>query len=50
MNEILLWFWAVMIIASIAWYAILVFYVGVKGGYEILQMVRNLSTRPEEDQ
>jgi hypothetical protein len=37
-----------MILSSIAWYAILLFYVGVKGGREILQMTRLLSARPKE--
>jgi hypothetical protein len=47
MDTILTWFWTAMIFASIAWYAILLFYVGTKGGREIIQMVRTLSERPE---
>jgi len=50
MDTILTWFWAVMIFASIAWYAILLFYVGIKGGYEIFQMARTLDQRPEEEE
>ncbi|MCS7306609.1 MAG: hypothetical protein NZ602_16065 [Thermoguttaceae bacterium] len=34
-------FWAVMIFASIAWYFFLLFYVGVKGGWEIRSMGRH---------
>jgi len=43
MTDFFVWFWTVMIFASIAWYAILLFYVGVKGGYEIVAMARALS-------
>ncbi len=50
MNNLLVWFWTLMIFASIAWYAILLFYVGIKGGYEILQMARTLADRPENDE
>ena len=49
MNSVLIWFWAVMIFASIAWYAILLFTVGIKGGYEIVHMARSLSQRPENE-
>jgi hypothetical protein len=49
MSSVLIWFWALMIFASIAWYALLLFYVGVKGGYEIFRMARDLSERPEEE-
>lgn len=49
MNSILTWFWALMIFASIGWYAILLFYVGIKGGYEIFRMARSLSQRPENE-
>jgi hypothetical protein len=39
-----------MIFASIAWYAILLFIVGIKGGYEIVRMARSLSQRPEDEE
>ena len=42
MKEILVIFWAVLIFASIAWYAFLVFYIGLKGGKEIRQMTKTL--------
>jgi len=48
MKEILIWFWTLMIFGSIAWYASLLFYVGIKGGFEIVQMAKNLSDRPED--
>ena len=35
-------FWAVLIFASIGWYAFLVFYIGLKGGKEIRQMTKVL--------
>ena len=38
-------FWAVMIFASIAWYFFLLFYVGFKGGWEILRMGRRLNEK-----
>ena len=48
-NELFIWFWTIMIFASIAWYALLLFYVGIKGGREILAMVRTLSARTDLD-
>jgi hypothetical protein len=48
MNSVLIWFWTAMIFASIAWYAILLFYVGIKGGWEIVRMAKTLSERPQE--
>ena len=48
MSSVLIWFWALMIFASIGWYAILLFYVGIKGGYEIVRMARSLAERPED--
>lgn len=39
------WFWTLMIFASIAWYGFLVFYVGFKGGREILAMIKALDER-----
>ena len=50
MNDPFVWFWTVMIFASVAWYAILLFYVGIKGGYEIVRMAQNLSKRPVDPQ
>jgi hypothetical protein len=49
-NSVLIWFWALMIFASIGWYAILLFYVGIKGGYELVRMARSLSQRPEDEE
>ena len=44
------WFWTTMIFASLAWYSILLFWLGIRGGREILRMIRVLSgsPRPEE--
>ncbi len=50
MNTYFVWFWTAMIFASIAWYTILLFYLGVKGGIEIGQMTRALTKRHEEKQ
>jgi len=41
-------FWAVMIFASIAWYFFLLFYVGFKGGWEILRMGRRLDEKADD--
>ena len=49
MRDPFVWFWTAMIFLSIAWYAVLLFYVGVRGGREILRMTRALSDRPEDD-
>ncbi len=43
MKDPFLLFWAVLIFASIAWYAFLVFYVGWKAGREVRELTRSLS-------
>ena len=48
MNDAFLWFWSAMIFASIAWYAYLLFHVGIKGGWDIVRMTRALSARGNE--
>jgi len=48
MRLVLILFWTSIIFASIAWYAALLFYVGYKGGYEIVRMARDLRSRPED--
>jgi hypothetical protein len=51
MRVLLAWFWMGLILASIFWYAFLLFYVGIKGGREVTALGRNLSQRPQsEDQ
>ncbi len=50
MNEIFLWFWTAMIFASIAWYAFLLFYVGAKGGRDIIHMTDQLRRRNATDE
>ena len=50
MKDVFIWFWTAMIFLSIAWYAVLIVLVGVKGGYEILRMTRALSSRSEPAQ
>jgi hypothetical protein len=47
MQLALIVFWAVMIFTSIAWYAALLFYVGYKGGREIIRMAKDLRDRPD---
>jgi hypothetical protein len=45
MRLLLAWFWMCLILASVAWYAFLLFYVGIKGGREITSLGRALSQR-----
>ncbi len=45
MMDLFLIFWTVMIFASIAWYGFLVFYVGIKGGREIIVMTKAFEQR-----
>ena len=42
MHNFWIWFWAVMVFGSIAWYGILLFIIGIKGGLEVIQMAQNL--------
>ena len=44
MNDFFIYFWAVLIFASIFWYGFLVFYVGRKAGREIRELTRSLGT------
>ena len=41
-GHLFLIFWTLMIFLSIAWYGFLLFYVGFKGGREILELTRTL--------
>jgi hypothetical protein len=41
-DHLFLIFWTMMIFVSIAWYGFLLFYVGFKGGREILELTRTL--------
>lgn len=45
MNSPWVIFWAVLIFASIAWYGYLVFYIGIKAGREIRELIKTLSRR-----
>jgi hypothetical protein len=49
MTSLLVWFWAVLLFASIAWYGFLVFYVGWKAGREILTLTSTLERRQRPD-
>jgi hypothetical protein len=48
-DNLFQWFWAAMIFGSIAWYALLLFYVGIKGGFEIVRMATALKGRAPEE-
>lgn len=49
MKDLFTWFWTAMIFLSVAWYTIMLLYVGPKGGREIWQMTRSLADRREEE-
>jgi len=49
MNDLFLLFWSVMIFASIAWYGFLLFYVGFKGGREIIAMNKAFDQRDAQE-
>lgn len=40
-------FWAIVIFSSIAWYGILLFFIGYRGGREVLQMTAALKKAHE---
>lgn len=42
-------FWTVLILTSIAWYGGLVFYVGIKAGRDIKEMIESLSATSEDE-
>ena len=50
MSDFYAWFWAAMIFLSVAWYAVLLFYVGFHGGREIVEMADSLSSRQRQSQ
>jgi len=45
LDQLFLIFWTMMIFLSVAWYGFLLFYVGFKGGREILELTRTLGPR-----
>jgi len=49
MNSPASYLWAGLIVASIAWYAFLIVYIGRKAGSEIRELIRTLSQRGPSD-
>lgn len=45
MKDPFVLFWAALIFASVAWYAFLVFYLGIKAGREIRELMETLEKR-----
>ena len=43
-------FWYVVILSSVAWYGFLVFYVGYKGFFDIIEMTQALNRHHAENQ
>ena len=50
MMDLFVVFWTVMIFTSIAWYGFLLFYVGIKGGREIIVLTKTLDQRADDDE
>ena len=50
MDTLLTWFWTAMVFLAITWYAVMLVYVGIKGGYEILRLTRDLSKNTVNEQ
>ena len=50
MPTLYIWFWTATVFLAIAWYAIMLLYVGVKGGRELVQMTRDLSKKAGDEQ
>lgn len=42
MQDPFILFWAALIVGSVLWYGFLVFYVGIKAGRDIFQMIAAL--------
>jgi hypothetical protein len=49
MKSLPLILWAILIAASIGWYAFLVVHIGRKAGGEIRELIKTLSQRPPSD-
>ena len=49
MQDPFILFWSALILGSIAWYGGLVFYVGIKAGRDILDMIKSLQAQNPED-
>ena len=49
MQDPFILFWAGLIRASIVWYGVLVFYVGIKAGRDIKTMIKSLKDDPSQD-
>jgi hypothetical protein len=43
MESFLIVFWIALLLGSIAWYGGLVFYVGIKAGRDIRELIKSLS-------
>ncbi len=41
--------WSILLFTSIAWYAFLVFYIGIKAGKELLTLIKHLAARQTDD-
>jgi hypothetical protein len=48
-DNFFLGFWTTMVFASIAWYAYLLFHVGILGGFDIFRMIRALNAAHKQN-
>jgi hypothetical protein len=47
MSDPFVIFWSVLVLGSIGWYGGLVFYVGIKAGWDIREMIKCLNAKSE---
>ncbi len=47
-DQFFIGFWTAMVFGSVAWYSYLLFHVGIKGGRDIVRMIRVLSARSDQ--
>ena len=45
MSDPFVIFWSVLVLGSIGWYGGLVFYVGIKAGWDIREMIKSLNAK-----
>lgn len=48
--NVLIWFWQILLIAVLVWYAAITLYVAVRGAFDIRGMLRELGSRQHDDE
>jgi hypothetical protein len=49
MSDPFVIFWSVLVLGSIGWYGGLVFYIGIKAGRDIREMIKSLEAHARDD-